>query len=200
MKSQEYIRDTLQAAKIYAICSKQEGLPKALIEAMACQLAVVATDVGECKNVLEKITIPVPAGDAKAFAEGLNALIENPDHREAMAVSCRARSMDYSWQNVSNIVEDTYDKITSCKMQLSIASKVLSGKIAQLILIAAVAYFSLGLIILLLFNFEAPTDYYRDIYIPKFYMVCFILNFLYVFPGYHFSDIFTPKAFSFKRL
>lgn len=81
-------------------------------------------------------------------------------------------------------------------MQLSIASKVLSGKVAQLILIAAVAYFSLGLIILLLFNFEAPTDYYRDIYIPKFFIwFVFILNFLYVFLAIIFLIFLLPKHF-----
>ncbi len=111
MQSQETISTALRQARIFAITSKSEGFPKALIEGMACGLPVVATNAGECQNVLGSIIDTVAIENAEAIAGTLSRLIEDPGYRADVAQKCEARSHDFSWQKVSDIVEATYDKI-----------------------------------------------------------------------------------------
>ena len=114
MNSQEVIRKALHTAKLYVICSKTEGFPKALIEAMACGLPVLATDVGECPSVLDRIVETVPAGNSCALAVALSTLLSNESEKlSSIAAACQIRSKDYSWSRVSDIVEAEYDKLLS---------------------------------------------------------------------------------------
>ena len=108
---QEAIRDALQRAQLFVICSKAEGFPKALIEAMACGLPVVATNAGECATVLRGISATVPVGDAGALASAISEMLSDHSRRIVMADACQQRSMDFSWQHVSDIVEATYDEM-----------------------------------------------------------------------------------------
>jgi glycosyltransferase involved in cell wall biosynthesis len=66
----------LQAMDAFAISSDSEGLPLALLEAMAASLPVVCTAVGGIVSVLEDgVTgLLVPAGDEKALANQLQRL------------------------------------------------------------------------------------------------------------------------------
>lgn len=112
MQAQEIIRDAMQRAKLFVICSKAEGFPKALIEAMACGLPIVATDAGECAAVLKGISPTIPVGDADRLAKAIAEMLSNGSERTAVGEACRLRSAEYSWQKVSSIVEERYDALT----------------------------------------------------------------------------------------
>ena len=71
------------AADVVVLPSRSEGLPNVLLEAMAHDRPVVATDVGAVREVLgdSKAGVIVPAGDAAALAEGIGralALVPDP--------------------------------------------------------------------------------------------------------------------------
>ena len=60
------------AADVFALSSLWEGLPVALLEAMAAGLPVVSTDVGDIPHVLGAAdAVLVPAGNETAFADAL---------------------------------------------------------------------------------------------------------------------------------
>ncbi len=48
------VRPFLSQADLYVICSKQEGMPMALVEAMAMELPVLGSDVSGIKDVLKE--------------------------------------------------------------------------------------------------------------------------------------------------
>lgn len=73
----------LAAAAIGVLSSDSEGLPVALLEYGAAGLAVVATDVGQCKEVVGAYGIIVPKKDPEALAEALLEYIEKEDKRQA---------------------------------------------------------------------------------------------------------------------
>lgn len=74
------IPKVLRSLDIYALSSKNEGMPIAILEAMATGLAVVSTAVDAVPEVIvhEANGLLVPVGDAAGFADALERLISNP--------------------------------------------------------------------------------------------------------------------------
>lgn len=73
---------------LYAFSSDWEGLPNALLEAMALGLPVVATDCpcGGPRTVIRDGVngLLIPVKDQKAMEDGINRLIENPEFAEEL--------------------------------------------------------------------------------------------------------------------
>lgn len=83
--------DLLQAADIFAFPSHQEGLPNALLEAMASGLPCVATALPGCKEALAdgECGVIVDVGDWEALGDSISQLLSNSDRRTAMGVAAR---------------------------------------------------------------------------------------------------------------
>lgn len=71
------VRAELDRADLFVLPSRQEGLPRAMIEAMARGLPCVGSTVGGIPELLASEDL-VPPGDAEALARTLRALIANP--------------------------------------------------------------------------------------------------------------------------
>lgn len=87
----------LQNCDIYLCSSRYESSPIALWEALACGKAVVSTDVGDVKEIVEKYNcgIVVPTEDPEAMAQALLKLSEAPD------AEINARSRQAALENFS---------------------------------------------------------------------------------------------------
>ncbi|HEY7523125.1 MAG TPA: glycosyltransferase [Candidatus Limnocylindrales bacterium] len=86
----------LAAADAFVLPSLWEGLPMALLEAMASGLPVLATDVSGTRQVLEDEAwgLLVPGGDAVRLAAGLRELLavaRSPERSAAMGKAARDR-------------------------------------------------------------------------------------------------------------
>ena len=83
------------AADIACLPSYREGLPKALLEALACGLPVVATDVPGCRETVEPGAngLLVPARDAAALAEARAQLLASPELRERVGRRRREKAV-----------------------------------------------------------------------------------------------------------
>ena len=79
------------ATDVFAITSRNEGTPVALIEAMAAGVASVSTDVGGVRDVIldETMGIVVPSGDAAALAAAITELVDDPARRKRMGMEAR---------------------------------------------------------------------------------------------------------------
>jgi len=91
---------------IVALSSYNEGLPVALIEAMAAGKPVISSDVG---GVVDLILdgdngLLVPTNDAKALAEATIYLLEHPDRRKMMGEAGRKKV--YPFFDKKRLVED----------------------------------------------------------------------------------------------
>jgi glycosyltransferase involved in cell wall biosynthesis len=85
-----YRRDVgrlLQAADLFVISSRKEGLPMVLLEAMAARLPVVATRVGAIPDALGdgRDGLLVPPEDPAALAAAIETLARAPERRAALA-------------------------------------------------------------------------------------------------------------------
>ena len=84
----------LPALDLYASASRREGLPLAVLEAMACGLPVAATRVsGHVDAVEDGVTgVLVPPDDPPALGRAMDALVANPALREVMGQAGRRRA------------------------------------------------------------------------------------------------------------
>lgn len=77
---QRDIRRWMQAADGFVLCSSWEGLPMSLLEAGACELPAVITDIPGSREVLpdSRSGAAVPVGDADALAAAMSAVMRLP--------------------------------------------------------------------------------------------------------------------------
>jgi len=75
------MRRYLSAADLYVLASRREGFPVAPLEAMACGLPIIATDIPAMVNILQQGTasggLIVPREDPTALAEAIQSLLIN---------------------------------------------------------------------------------------------------------------------------
>lgn len=85
----------LRAMDIFVLPSLVEGLSLSLLEAMACGVATVATDVGADGEALRGAGVLVDPKDLDGQLRlGLRMLLEFPDFRDELGRRARARAVD----------------------------------------------------------------------------------------------------------
>lgn len=87
----------LRASDLFVLPSRAEGMPNALIEAMACGIPSVATDVPGSREVLGdrgNAGRLVPEGDPMALAEAMEQLIADTRMRQEMGLGARAAALE----------------------------------------------------------------------------------------------------------
>lgn len=92
----------------------REGMPRAVLEAMAMKLPVVATDVPGCNEAIENCRsgLLVPPGDVKALAEAILRLIENPDLRTRLGSETRNRVLErFEISLIARQLSDSYETV-----------------------------------------------------------------------------------------
>ncbi len=88
------IPDVLAKSNIVCLPSYREGLPKALLEAMACGRAIVATDVSGCREAVDHGVngFLVQPRNALALADALQKVLTDPSLRAEMGRRGRQRA------------------------------------------------------------------------------------------------------------
>lgn len=75
--------------------SYREGLPKSLIEAAACALPLVTTDVPGCREVVthERDGLLVPVRDAAALAAAIARLHDDPEFATRLGRAAQEKAL-----------------------------------------------------------------------------------------------------------
>ncbi|MDX6642403.1 MAG: hypothetical protein QOD76_365 [Solirubrobacteraceae bacterium] len=82
----------LRALDVFVLSSGWEGLPISVLEALACGIPQVATDVGGTGEAVGEDTgVLVPAHDPEALAHALASLLKDSARRRHMAAASRTR-------------------------------------------------------------------------------------------------------------
>ena len=101
----------LAAFDIFALSSRWEGEPIALLEAMAVGVPCVATAVGGTCEVLAggEAGVLVPVGDPAALAAAIELLRLDPEHRARLECAGRARMRSRTPERLAQAVLDVYE-------------------------------------------------------------------------------------------
>jgi glycosyltransferase involved in cell wall biosynthesis len=81
----------LASIDVFCLPSREEGLPFALLEAMASGLPCVASNVGDVGRALDGVGVLAPPGDAEALAAALEPLLLDAGERERLGRLARER-------------------------------------------------------------------------------------------------------------
>lgn len=103
-----------RAMDLFALSSDTEQMPVALIEAMACSLPCVSTDVGDVRDILPpeqaEFVVPVGADDtAASLAEKMTHLLRSPDLRRTLGEKNRSRvESRFEFEGMLSAYRDVY--------------------------------------------------------------------------------------------
>lgn len=113
--SRKDIPSVLKAADLYVCSSYAESSPLAVWEAMAMELPVVSTDVGDVAHYLNdgQNGIIVPVGKSQALADALKVMIKDPDVAKQMGISGRQTAIrELDTAVIAGITAQAYREIT----------------------------------------------------------------------------------------
>ena len=79
---------------MFVLASHREGFPRSAMEAAACGLPVIATDIRGCRQVVDTGTtgLLVPVRDPAALSDAVESLAADPERRRSMGGAARLRA------------------------------------------------------------------------------------------------------------
>lgn len=106
------VRPYLAMCSVFVLPSYHEGTPKTVLEAMACQRAIITTDVPGCRETVKdgKNGYLVPPKDVKILAEKMKACIDSPETVHRMAAESRKMAEElFDVRLVNQVIEKTME-------------------------------------------------------------------------------------------
>ena len=105
------VRRELDRADLFVLPSRQEGLPRAMIEAMACGLPCIGSSVGGIPELLPPECI-VPSGDPRALAACIQRLYNDPARAQALSARNLAKAREYREEALAPRRDAFYRRLT----------------------------------------------------------------------------------------
>jgi glycosyltransferase involved in cell wall biosynthesis len=114
------VYDVLDKADLYVLPSRQEGLPKTIIEAMARGLPCIASNVGGIPELLPDEAMVEPR-DVTGLAEKIMSLIGNPEKLRQMAVRNLEKAREYRSRELNKRRVEFYKKVAEATKAYSVS-------------------------------------------------------------------------------
>lgn len=118
---QTNVKRFLNAADIFVLPSKSEGISNALLEAMSAGLACISTSVGGGNEVLDKgrCGLLIQPEDVSAWTQALLTLATNPERRQQLGEAARKRILEqYDFSVVGSRYETLYTELLNNNRKL----------------------------------------------------------------------------------
>ena len=102
---------------VAVMSSDFEGTPLFAFECMASRTPMVATDVGGLRDIFEDGVsgMLVPPRDPAAMATAIEALLRDPERRDAMAGAAYERMSDFTIERAVERFEELYGRLLAAK-------------------------------------------------------------------------------------
>jgi len=104
--------DAYNRAKIFALTSFNEGMSNTVLEAMACGLPVLGTDIRGINDIIQngEEGFLVPPRDPRKTSLALEKLLSNDSLRQSMGERGREKTRGFRWCDTAKNYADIYDK------------------------------------------------------------------------------------------
>lgn len=110
-KPHEELAEALSAADVFVLATRAEGWANVFLEAMACGLPVVTTDVGGNREVVcrPELGEVVPFGDAQALSKALQAALK----ADWSAERIRRYAQDNAWPHRVQVLVEVFRSVAT---------------------------------------------------------------------------------------
>lgn len=117
-RSQPEVTGLLAAIDIFVQASREEGHPGAVLQALACGVPVVATDVGGTRELIEDGTsgLLVPQDDPLQLSEAILRLLASTDMRQAFSQRGQKVAERFDWDKLAPIRDAFYLRLLGKSM------------------------------------------------------------------------------------
>jgi glycosyltransferase involved in cell wall biosynthesis len=110
LRDRPLMRTWLSAADVYVMASRHEGFPVAPLEAMACELPVIATLVPGIPEIMGDESsspgIALPIADVPALRDALEKLLSDTAVSQELGILAKKRAQDFSLASVGKQLRD----------------------------------------------------------------------------------------------
>jgi len=101
------------ASDVFVLPSKNEGLPRTVLEAMACRTPVVTSSLPQLEPVVEGAGFMIDADSTEQISEYIGKLLEDRDQRISMGETGRRRvEKEYSWAETVRKTTSVYKEVS----------------------------------------------------------------------------------------
>lgn len=107
------VGNVLAASHLLVLPSRWEGMPNAVLEAMACARPVVASNVDGCSEVVDdgKTGLLVPPEDPDALADAVLEILRDPERARNMGQAGRSRAeTEFTVSKMVNAYKELYER------------------------------------------------------------------------------------------
>ena len=101
------------AADLYLFPSIYEGFGLPMLEAMACGVPVIASDVSSLPEVGGETAVMIPPHDLLQWTQKIDALLSNLEQRQQMAAAGYQQVQKFSWQKAAIQLLSIYQTLLS---------------------------------------------------------------------------------------
>jgi len=114
----ERVFEALGASHVFVFPSAGEGFPKAVLEAMACGLPVIASGVSVLPHLLGNGGgIVLDGTDSKNVARSVIKLTEDPELMGAISRTARARASEYTLETWRDVIGERLEAAWGCRLK-----------------------------------------------------------------------------------
>jgi glycosyltransferase involved in cell wall biosynthesis len=109
--------ECVSGSDVFALTSSEEGMPTAVVEALALGKPVVATSVGGIPEVVKdgENGILIPPRSPSGVAKALEALLTDVGLRKRLGKVASESVKNYSWSKIAEKYEETYRAVFSAR-------------------------------------------------------------------------------------
>ena len=103
----------MAATDVFVLSSKWEGLPVAIMEALALGLPIIATAVGGIAETFtnERDSLLVASGDSEALSEAILKLCMDDSIRCRLAIASASRAHEFDVVRAQRRIEEIYETV-----------------------------------------------------------------------------------------
>ena len=109
--SRQRVMELLNESKVFVMSSLSEGLPKVLLEALACGTPAVITTGCYADDIIQGRGLLVDTRNAQALAEAIIRLIDDKELWQRCSTNASTIREEYNWENIARKVYDDYRAI-----------------------------------------------------------------------------------------
>lgn len=113
--SRDQVPDWLEKGDIFINTTNIDNTPVSVIEAMACGLCIVSTNVGGLPYLLEDgvDALLVPPDDPKAMADAVSRILAEPKLAASLSENARKKAEGFSWSKILPVWEELFQSLIS---------------------------------------------------------------------------------------